>query len=59
MLVAKNVLSLMIELGLVILCKGLWLSFDRAVPTDPCLLAGESNSEHGESLMTKECMFPL
>lgn len=37
MLVAKNVLSLMIELGLVILCKGLWLSFDRTVPTDPCL----------------------
>ena len=37
MLVAKNVLSLMVVLGLVALRDGLWSSCGGAVPTVPCL----------------------
>lgn len=39
--VAKKVLSLMVELGLMILCKGLQLSCGGAVPNDPFLFGLE------------------
>lgn len=49
MLVAKNVLSLMVVLGLVALWDSLW---------SVSLLVGKSNSGHGEPLMT-EGVFPF